>query len=98
MYWRKHWTTRKLITSRTSFLQFIFSTIGILILWIGGYEVFNNSISPGQLTEFVFYLNMLIQPIRMLGFMLGHVTRAIPSRERVFSVIESKEIIENFCS
>ena len=91
----KHWATRKLIASRTSFLQFIFSSIGIIILWIGGYQVFNNSISPGQLTEFVFYLNMLIQPIRMLGFMLGHVTRAIPSSERIFSVIESKEIIEN---
>lgn len=91
----KQWTTRKLIASRTSFLQFIFSSIGIIILWVGGYQVFNNSISPGQLTEFVFYLNMLIQPIRMLGFMLGHVTRAIPSSERIFSVIESNEIIKN---
>ncbi len=64
-----------------------------VILWFGGREVISGRLTAGDLTQFVLYLLMAAQPVRMLGY-LGNVTsRAISSGERIFEVLETPSTI-----
>jgi ABC-type multidrug transport system fused ATPase/permease subunit len=58
------------------------------ILFIGGREVINGSLTVGQFTAFYAYLLMLIGPMRTLGYMLGAAQRATASGARIFQVLD----------
>ncbi len=58
------------------------------ILFIGGREVINGSLSVGSFTAFYAYLLMLIGPMRTLGYMLGAAQRATASGARIFQVLD----------
>ncbi|HVX30138.1 MAG TPA: ABC transporter ATP-binding protein, partial [Nitrolancea sp.] len=72
-------------------LMTFLSSAGItLILWYGGRQVINGSLSLGRLTAFYLYLTMLSQPIRMLGWVVNSAARAIASGERIFGVLDTR--------
>ncbi len=58
------------------------------ILFIGGREVINGSLTVGQFTAFYAYLLLLIGPMRTLGYMLGAAQRAAASGARIFQVLD----------
>ncbi len=77
-------------------LMTFLSSAGItLILWYGGRQVINGSLSLGRLTAFYLYLTMLSQPIRMLGWVVNSAARAIASGERIFGVLDTRPKIES---
>lgn len=81
--------SNKLEASNSSTTTFFF-TLGIgIILYFGGSRVINGSLTIGQLTEFIFLLNILNFPIRMSAWIINSYSRAIPAGERVFEVIDS---------
>jgi ABC-type multidrug transport system fused ATPase/permease subunit len=59
-----------------------------LILFYGGRQVINGSLSLGDFTAFYTYLLMLIAPMRTLGFMLGVAQRATASGARIFELLD----------
>jgi ABC-type multidrug transport system fused ATPase/permease subunit len=59
-----------------------------LVLFIGGRQVVNGSLSLGDFTVFYTYLLILIGPVRMLGIALGMSQRAIASGNRLFQVLD----------
>jgi ATP-binding cassette subfamily B protein len=58
------------------------------ILFVGGREVIDGSLTVGDFTAFYAYLLMLISPMRTLGYMLGAAQRATASGARIFQVID----------
>ncbi len=59
-----------------------------LILFVGGRQVIDGTITLGQFTAFYAYLLMLISPTRTLGYMLGAAQRATASGARIFQVLD----------
>jgi ATP-binding cassette subfamily B protein len=59
----------------------------ILVLWYGGHQVINGSLSLGSLVAFNVYIVMLIWPLRMLGMILAQAQRAVASSQRVHEVL-----------
>jgi len=60
------------------------------LMWFGGQEAMFGSITIGSLVALVTYLSMVTGPVRMVGFMLDQVRRAVAGGTRVFEVIDTE--------
>jgi ABC-type multidrug transport system fused ATPase/permease subunit len=69
-------------------LGFIPSLGLAVVLWVGGREVIQGSMSLGTFTAFYTYLMMLMGPMRMLGLALGMAQRAVASGNRLFEILD----------
>jgi ATP-binding cassette subfamily B protein len=59
-----------------------------VVLWVGGRQVIEGSMSIGAFTAFYTYLMMLMGPMRMLGMALGMAQRAVASGNRLFEILD----------
>jgi len=59
-----------------------------VVLWVGGREVIEGSMSLGAFTAFYTYLVLLTGPMRMLGMALGMAQRAVASGNRLFEILD----------
>lgn len=66
-----------------------------IILWYGGRQVINGSISTGTFIAFNLYLTMLAMPVSSLGFIVNAMMRAIASGDRLFEVIDTRPAIRD---
>ena len=73
----------------TSLMQIVFWGASGVILWFGGRAVIEGRMTPGELSEFFLYISLLVQPIRMLGFLVNTFARAASAGERVFAVLDA---------
>src|SRR5687767_10002553 len=69
-------------------LGFIPSLGLAVVLWVGGRQVINGSMTLGEFTAFYTYLMLLMGPMRMLGMSLGMAQRAVASGNRLFEIID----------
>ncbi|MBI4298035.1 MAG: ABC transporter ATP-binding protein [Chloroflexi bacterium] len=81
--------TSLLQASNSALMNMVFGAAIGFTLWFGGWQVIRGSITPGELTQFILYINMLIMPVRMAGFLISNISRAISSGERIFQIIEA---------
>ena len=58
------------------------------VLFVGGRQVINGTITLGQFSAFYTYLLMLIGPMRTLGISLGMAQRATASGARLFQILD----------
>jgi ATP-binding cassette, subfamily B, bacterial len=64
--------------------------IGIIVLIaVGSWRVSTGSISVGTLVQFVALFELLAFPLRLIGFVLSDVPRAVVGRERVQDVFDT---------
>jgi ATP-binding cassette subfamily B protein len=67
----------------------------LAILVIGGKQVMDGQITIGALFVFFYFLNMLLQPIRMAGFMVTLVQRAGVGVDRLYEIFDAEpEILD----
>src|SRR5207248_1223147 len=59
-----------------------------LLLFVGGRETVNGTITVGDFVAFYGYVLLLNSPVRMLGIALGMAQRAVASGARVFQVLD----------
>jgi ATP-binding cassette, subfamily B, multidrug efflux pump len=62
----------------------------VAALWLGGINVNNGVIEIGQLVAFLNYLIQILSSLLTFGMILVHITRAVPSINRVNEVLETK--------
>lgn len=65
----------------------------ILIIYIGGKEIINGSLTPGNITEFILYVNMLTWPVMALGWTTSQIQRAASSQLRINEFLDVKTTI-----
>ncbi len=55
----------------------------ILTIYIGGKQVIDGTITPGNIAEFIIYINLLTFPVTMLGWVTTLIQRAAASQKRI---------------
>jgi ATP-binding cassette subfamily B multidrug efflux pump len=63
----------------------------IIVLYVGGREVQNGRFTPGNVAEFIIYLNMLIWPVASLGWTTALVQKAAASQKRINDFLAENE-------
>jgi ATP-binding cassette subfamily B protein len=67
----------------------------ILVLFVGGHQVLDGTLSLGDLVEFNIYIGLLIWPLRSLGQIIASAQRASASAQRVQAVLATDpEIVD----
>ena len=77
-------------TKHIPLLDFIASLSTVVIIWLGGRLVIENSLTIGELVAFTTYLGQLITPVRRLGVIVPAVAMASAAGERIFSILDAK--------
>jgi ATP-binding cassette subfamily B protein len=67
-------------------LAFMLSMAGVL--WVGGLKVIDNEISAGELTQFLAFMSILLQPVRQIGMMINGFARGSATGGRLFQVLD----------
>ncbi|GGC00623.1 ABC transporter ATP-binding protein [Dyadobacter sediminis] len=62
----------------------------ILIIYVGGQEIINGNLTPGNITEFILYVNMLTWPVMALGWTTSQIQRAATSQARINEFLDEK--------
>ncbi|QIQ41480.1 MAG: SmdA family multidrug ABC transporter permease/ATP-binding protein [Buchnera aphidicola (Aphis urticata)] len=75
------------------YLSVAFSNV--LAITVGGYLVWNYTITIGQLTSFIMYLGLMIWPMLALAWMFNIVERGSAAWERIYLIINKKPYIED---
>jgi ABC-type multidrug transport system fused ATPase/permease subunit len=63
------------------------------LLFVGGRQAINGSITIGDFVAFYGYVLMLTGPMRMFGIALGLAQRAVASGARVFEILDRKPLL-----
>lgn len=75
---------------------FFISNLGTLaVIWFGGHQVIDHTLSLGELVAFNTYLSLLIMPIMMLGMIIAQISRAGVSAERIFEVLDAQSEVHD---
>ncbi len=64
------------------------------VLWYGGYQVINGTMTPGEFSSFLVAAGLLYNPIRRLSKMNNTFQRSIAAAERVFDIIDTESAIK----
>jgi ATP-binding cassette subfamily B protein len=78
---------------RTTTLTFYLSTA--LVLFYGGQKVVTGTMSPGRLTEFILYLNILQAPVRQVIMIVMSASRATACGGRLFEILDIEPSIQD---
>lgn len=62
----------------------------ILVVYIGGQEIIAGRLTPGNITEFILYVNMLTWPVMALGWTTSQTQRAAASQQRINEFLQIK--------
>lgn len=90
--------TLKLARIEAFFFPLMLLLIGvstILTIYVGGQGVINGSLTPGNVAEFVFYVNMLTWPVTAIGWVASMTQRAAASQKRINYFLQTQPTITN---
>jgi len=76
-------------------VEFLSSIAIGLIIWYGGGEVIQNTLTLGVLFAFIQYTEMFFRPIRDLSEKYNIMQTAMASSERIFKLLDNKTFVKN---
>lgn len=62
----------------------------VLVVYVGGQEILAGRLTPGNITEFLIYVNMLTWPVMALGWTTSQTQRAAASQQRINEFLNEK--------
>jgi ATP-binding cassette, subfamily B, bacterial MsbA len=65
------------------------------VIFVGGREVYDGSMSVGEFTAFLTAVGLVFQPIKRIGTIYSKIQDAIAASERVFEILDTKSRIED---
>jgi ATP-binding cassette subfamily B protein len=75
-------------------MNLVFAAMLAVVLWFGAREIIAGRLTEGELTQFLFFVAMLEQPVRMSGFIIGRFARAVSSGHRIFEVLDARSPVQ----
>ncbi|HWR44327.1 lipid A export permease/ATP-binding protein MsbA [Sporomusa sp.] len=92
---RAQMKTAQLGATLTPIVEFL-GAIGVtIIIWYGGREVINGSLTAGSLIAFLIYVVNITNPIKRLSRVYGNIQRALAAAQRVFEVLDTEPEIKD---
>ena len=79
----------RLQAASSSQMTLAFSVAVVVILWYGGRQVIDGSMTTGELTQFILYMGIMAFPIRMMGWIISTFSRASSAGQRIFEVVDA---------
>ncbi len=82
----------KLARVNAAFFPLMILLIGIsttLTVFIGGLQVVKGNITPGNIAEFVIYINMLTWPVTAIGWIASIIQQAAASQKRINEFLQT---------
>lgn len=76
-------------------ILFVIGLLNVVILLIGGQKYMNNELSVGKIADFFMYINILIWPFSMVGWVTSVNQRADASMARINEFLDMKSDIIN---
>lgn len=67
----------------------------ILVVYVGGLQVARGSVTPGNIAEFVIYINILTWPVTAIGWIASIAQQAAASQKRINEFLNTKPTISN---
>jgi ATP-binding cassette subfamily B protein len=67
----------------------------IIVVYVGGMQVVKGTVTPGNIAEFVIYVNMLTWPVTAIGWIASIVQQAAASQKRINEFLDTKPTITN---
>ena len=58
------------------------------ILWLGGRDVIEGRLSPGELIAFLGYLGFMVQPLRVVSRSVSRISQGLASADRIFDMLD----------
>ena len=89
-----HIRVNKVQVANSSFIQLMFAAATGSILWFGGQELTAGRLTPGELTQFIFYLGLIQGPVRMSGMIINNFSRAVSAGQRIFEVLDEPSPVQ----
>lgn len=75
---------------------FLISNLGqAVVLYFGGRQIINGTLTLGEWQKFSLYLAYLFFPIGQLGFIINLMAQASASAQRIFEILDTENEIEN---
>ncbi|GAA4088444.1 ABC transporter ATP-binding protein [Mucilaginibacter panaciglaebae] len=71
-------------------MLFLVGFSNVITIYIGGVEVMKGNITPGNIAEFLVYLNQLTFPVMALGWVTSLIQRAAASQKRINEFLHEK--------
>ena len=72
-------------------LVFLIANLGqALVLYFGGRQIINNTLTIGEWQEFSLYLIYLFLPLAQLGLIITQMSQASASATRIFEILDAK--------
>lgn len=65
----------------------------LLVVLMGGYQVYAGKLTPGNIAEFILYVNMLTWPVTSIGWIASIVQEAEASQKRINELLETNSEI-----
>ncbi|MBT4126266.1 MAG: ABC transporter ATP-binding protein [Chloroflexi bacterium] len=65
------------------------------VLWVGGLKVIEGELSAGELTQFLAFMSILLQPVRQIGMMINGYARGSATGGRLFAVLDIDPAIQD---
>ncbi|MCP4359699.1 MAG: ABC transporter ATP-binding protein [Chloroflexi bacterium] len=82
----------------TFLFPFIFLVMNMgqaAVLYFGGRQILNSTLTLGEWQKFSLYLIYLFMPIGQLGFIISLMAQASASADRIFEILDTKNDVEN---
>ena len=78
-------------------LMFLLANLALLaVYWIGGHQVIGGELTLGRLVAFANYMMMAFFPMLMIGMIIGMISQASASAERIFEITDAQsEVVES---
>ncbi|HEY8450084.1 MAG TPA: ABC transporter ATP-binding protein, partial [Bacillota bacterium] len=72
------------------FINFVTAVAVAVLIGYGGYEVIAGRLTLGYLIAFHVYLQMLLVPLRMVGWLANLTSRAAAASQRIFELLDTE--------
>lgn len=73
----------------------LIGTSTILTVYIGGLQVVRGTLTPGNIAEFVIYVNMLTWPVTAIGWIASIIQQAAASQKRLNEFLNTQPSVSN---
>ena len=90
---RANMKNAQLMATLTPVVELVAAIVVTMIIWYGGNNVINGTITAGSLVAFLTYAVNISNPIKRLTRVIGNIQKALAAAQRVFMIIDMPEEI-----